>query len=55
MTKIAKKVHFVIIYMEFVSTCLNLKKVDTFGSNTKSKHETKDTDTSGVSTTSAVQ
>ena len=28
--------------------CLNLKKVDTFGSNTKSKHETKDTDTSGV-------
>lgn len=28
--------------------CLNLKKVDTFGSNTKSKNETKDTDTSGV-------
>ena len=30
------------------TTCLNLKKVDTFGSNTKSKNETKDTDTSGV-------
>ena len=28
--------------------CLNLKKVDTFGSNTRSKNETKDTDTPGV-------
>ena len=28
--------------------CLNLKKVDTFGSNTKSKNETKDRDTTGV-------
>ncbi len=28
--------------------CLNLKKVDTFGNNTKSKNETKDTDTTSV-------
>ena len=28
--------------------CLNLKKVDTFGSNTRSENETKDTDTPGV-------
>ena len=29
-------------------SCLNLKKVDTFGNNTKSKNETKDTDTTSV-------
>ena len=32
----------------FLANCLNLKKVDTFGSNTKSKNETKDTDTTSV-------
>ena len=34
--------------METLPPSFNLKKVDTFGSNTKSKNETKDTDTSGV-------
>ena len=32
----------------FLLTCLTLKKVDTFGNNTKSKNETKDTDTTSV-------
>jgi hypothetical protein len=31
-----------------INQCLNLKKVDTFGSNTESENETKDTDTTGV-------
>ena len=34
--------------LQYCRECLNLKKVDTFGSNTKSKNETKDTDASGV-------
>ena len=34
--------------METLPPSLNLKKVDTFGSNTKSKNETKYTDASGV-------
>jgi len=30
------------------NVCLNLKKVDTFGSNTESENEEKDTDTTSV-------
>ena len=35
-------------HLVHIPVCLNLKKVDTFGNNTKSKNETKDTDTTSV-------
>ena len=35
-------------YNQSRNHCLNLKKVDTFGSNTESENEEKDTDTTSV-------